>query len=128
MQNNTVETLIAAAVVAVAAAFLFFAYTSTHSGNFNGYDIQASLNSVDGIEPGAEVRLHGIKVGSVTSIEMNPKTYKPVVHLTIRDDVHLSQDSSARIASSLLNGNPFLSVQPGHSDKMLGPGSVWKAN
>jgi phospholipid/cholesterol/gamma-HCH transport system substrate-binding protein len=128
MQNNTVETLIAAAVVVVAATFLFFAYTSTHTGSFNGYDVQASLNSVDGIEPGADVRLHGIKIGSVKSIEMNPKTYKPVVYLTIRDDIHLSQDSTARIASSLLNGNPFLSVQPGHNGKMLAAGAVWKAN
>ena len=128
MQNNTVETLIAAAVVVVAAVFLFFAYTSTHAGSFNGYDVQASLSSVDGIEPGADVRLHGIKIGSVTSIAMDPKTYKPVVHLSIRDDIHLSQDSSARIASSLLNGNAFLSVQPGHSSKTLAAGAVWKAN
>jgi phospholipid/cholesterol/gamma-HCH transport system substrate-binding protein len=126
MQNNTVETLIAAAVVVVAAVFLFFAYTSTHSGNFNGYDVQASLANVDGITDGADVRLHGIKIGTVTSIAMDPKTYKPVVHLSIRSDVHISDDSSIRIASGILNGNPYLAIQPGRDGRMLGPGAVWK--
>jgi phospholipid/cholesterol/gamma-HCH transport system substrate-binding protein len=128
MQNNTVETLIAALVVAVAAAFLFFAYSSTHSGNFNTYGVQASLGSVDGIVAGADVRLHGIKIGSVTSVAMDPKTYKPIAHLALRNDIHISSDSSAKIASGILNGNPYLSVQPGRNGKMLGDGSQWKAN
>ena len=36
MQNNTVETLIGAIVIAVATAFLFFAYTTTGSGSIVG--------------------------------------------------------------------------------------------
>lgn len=126
MQNSTVETLISAAVVVVAAVFLFFAYTSTHTGSFNGYEIKASLASVDGIENGADVRLHGIKIGSVTSIAMDSKTYKPVVHISIRNDIHISDDSSIRIASGILNGNPYLAIQPGHDGRMLAAGAVWK--
>jgi phospholipid/cholesterol/gamma-HCH transport system substrate-binding protein len=126
MQNNTVETLIAAAVIAVAVGFLFFAYGSTHSGNYNTYEVQASLGSVDGIISGADVRVHGIKVGSVSGIDLDPKTYKPVVRLALRDDVPIADDSSVRIASGILNGNPYLSIQPGHSGKMLVAGEAWK--
>jgi phospholipid/cholesterol/gamma-HCH transport system substrate-binding protein len=126
MQNNTVETLIAAAVIAVAIGFLFFAYGSTHSGNYNTYEVQASLGSVDGIISGADVRVHGIKVGSVSGIDLDPKTYKPAVRLALRDDVPIADDSSVRIASGILNGNPYLSIQPGHSGKMLVAGEAWK--
>lgn len=124
MQNNTVETLIGAIVVAVAAGFLFFAYTTTHSGSINGYDVKATFSSADGIATGADVRLHGIKIGTVSSIDLDPKTYNAVVHLSIRDDVKIPDDSSVRVISSLLGGNSYLSIQPGGSDKMLLAGGV----
>ncbi len=124
MQNNTVETLIGALVVAVAAGFLFFAYTSTHTGSISGYDLKASFSSADGIATGADVRLHGIKIGTVSSIDLDPKTYYAVVHLSVRDDVHIPDDSSIKVISSLLGGNSYLSVQPGGSDKMLVAGST----
>lgn len=124
MQNNMVETLIGAVVVAVAAAFLFFAYSSTQSGSINGYDVKASFNSADGIATGADVRLHGIKIGTVSSIDLDPKTYDAIVHLSIRKDVHVPDDSSIKVISSLLGGNSYLAIQPGGSDKMLATGGV----
>lgn len=124
MQNNTVETLIGALVVAVAAGFLFFAYTSTHSGSISGYDVKATFNSADGIATGADVRLHGIKIGTVSSIELDPKTYEAIVHLSIRTDIAIPDDSSIKVVSSLLGGNAYLSVDPGGSDKMLAAGGV----
>ena len=126
MQNNTVETLIAAAVIAVAMGFLFFAYGSTHSGNYNTYEVQASLGSVDGIVSGADVRVHGIKVGSVSGIDLDPKTYKPVVRLALRNDVRSRTTLPSASRPELLNGNPYLSIQPGHSGKMLVAGEAWK--
>ncbi|HUO94303.1 MAG TPA: MlaD family protein [Rhizomicrobium sp.] len=126
MQNNTVETLISAAVIAVALGFFLFAYNSTHGGNYNTYEVRAALGSVDGITTGADVRLHGIKIGTVSAIELDPKTYKPIVHLALRDDIPIAQDSSMRIASGILNGNPYFSIQPGHSGKTLAAGGLWK--
>jgi len=126
MQNNTVETLIAAAVIAVAVGFFLFAYNSTHGGSYNTYEVKAALGNVDGIVTGADVRLHGIKVGSVSGIDLDPKTYKPVVHLALRDDIPITDDSSIRIASGILNGNPYFSIQPGHSGKKLAAGAFWK--
>ena len=72
MQNNTVETIIGAIVVAVAAIFLFYAYTSTGSGRVSGYDLYARFAAADGITNGTDVRLHGIKVGTVTSSAFSP--------------------------------------------------------
>ena len=124
MQNNTFETLIGAIVVAVAVGFLYFAYSSTHVGSVNGYDVRATFNSADGIATGADVRLHGIKVGTVSSIDLDPKTYNAVVHLSLRDDVKIPTDSSVVVVSSLLGGNAYLAIQPGGDDKMVASGGV----
>jgi phospholipid/cholesterol/gamma-HCH transport system substrate-binding protein len=122
MQNNTVETLIGAIVVAVAATFLFFAYTSTGSGSVSGYDVQARFSSADGISPGTDVRLHGIKIGTVSALTLDPKTYMAIAHLSVRNDVQLPDDSAVKITSSGLLGNSYIAIQPGGSDKNLKPG------
>jgi phospholipid/cholesterol/gamma-HCH transport system substrate-binding protein len=122
MQNNTVETLIGAIVVMVATAFLFFAYTSTGSGSVSGYDVQARFTSADGISPGTDVRLHGIKIGTVSALTLDPKTYMAIAHLSVRNDVELPDDSAVKITSSGLLGNSYIAIQPGGSDKNLKPG------
>ena len=74
MQNSIVETLIGAAVIAVAALFLMFAYTSTGSGPVSGYDVIAKFSKADGVNVGTDVRLSGIKVGTVEKLgSMTPE-------------------------------------------------------
>jgi phospholipid/cholesterol/gamma-HCH transport system substrate-binding protein len=119
MQNNLVETLIGAVVVAVAAVFLFFAYTTTGSGSVSGYDIAARFSSADGISSGTDVRLHGIKVGTVSDVTLDPKTYMAIVHLSIRKDVQIPDDSAVKITSSGLLGSSYVAIQPGGSDKNI---------
>jgi phospholipid/cholesterol/gamma-HCH transport system substrate-binding protein len=122
MRNNTVETLVGAIVVLVAAAFLFFAYTSAGSGSVNGYNITARFSSADGITPGTDIRLHGIKIGTVSDLSLDPKTYMAIAHLSIRKDVELPDDSAVKITSSGLLGSSYVAIQPGGSDKNIRPG------
>jgi len=119
MQNNTVETLIGAIVIGVAAFFLFFAYTSTGSGRISGYDLQARFASADGIANGTDVRLHGIKIGTVSSMNLDPKTYQAVVHVQIRNDVKIPDDSTIKITASGILGGNYVAISPGGSEKML---------
>jgi phospholipid/cholesterol/gamma-HCH transport system substrate-binding protein len=122
MQNNTVETMIGAVVIAVAVAFLYFAYTSTNSGGVAGYEVVAKFSSADGIAAGTDVHLHGIKVGTVSSLNLDPKTYLAVVHLSIRDNVKIPDDSSIKVTSSGLLGSSFLAIEPGGSNTPLKAG------
>lgn len=124
MQNNMVETLIGAIVVVVAAGFLFFAYTTTDSGGFSGYSIVARFSSADGIQPGTDVRLHGIKIGTVSSLSLDPKSYLAEARMTIRQDVQVPDDSSIKVTSAGLLGNSYLAISPGGSDKMLSDGGA----
>lgn len=122
--NNTVETIIGAIVVAVAAAFLYFTYTSTSAGSFGGYEITARMPRVDGLATGTDVRLSGIKVGAVSALTLDPKTYLVTVHLNVRSDVQVPEDSSLLVTSSGLLGGSYLSISPGGSDKMIQPGGA----
>ena len=117
--NNMVETLIGAVVVLVAVGFLVFAYSSTRAGSLSGYPLEARFTSADGINTGTDVRLHGIKIGSVSGVDLDPKSYMAVVHMSIRSDVPIPDDSSIKVTSTGLLGNPYLSIQPGGSPKNL---------
>ena len=120
--SNTVETIMGAIVVVVAAAFLYFAYTSTSSGSLEGYDLTARMPRVDGIATGTDVRLSGIKIGAVSALTLDPKTYLVTVHINIREDIKIPDDSSLIVTSTGLLGSSYLSISPGGSDTMLPPG------
>jgi phospholipid/cholesterol/gamma-HCH transport system substrate-binding protein len=122
MQNSVVETLIGAAVLAVAVAFLVFAYSGTGFGGTSGYEVSAKFGRVDGVAVGADVRISGIKVGTVSRMDLDPMDYSAVTYLTIRDDVHLPDDSSVRITSEGILGGQYVSIEPGGSPDMIGPG------
>jgi phospholipid/cholesterol/gamma-HCH transport system substrate-binding protein len=124
MQNTTTETFIGMLVVAVFAVVLFFAYSANGRGSASGYDVKASFTSVDGVSPGTDVRLNGIKIGTVSSMELDPKTYQAVLHFTVRSDVQIPDDSSVKITSAGLLGGEYLAIVPGGSDKMLASGGV----
>lgn len=120
MQGNVVETLIGAVVLAVAAVFLVFAYsTAGVHGGVQGYELIAKFARVDGLSVGSDVRVSGIKVGTVTDQALDPQTYYAIVKLTVDKTVKLPDDSSARILSAGLLGASYLSLDPGGSDKML---------
>ena len=122
--NNTVETIIGAIVVAGAAAFLLFAYNSTSSGSLTGYDITARMPRVDGLATGTDVRLSGIKIGAVSALTLDPKTYLVTLHMNIRNDIQIPDDSSLMVTSTGVLGSSYLSISPGGSDKMLPPGGA----
>jgi len=122
--NNTVETIMGAVVVLVAAAFLYFGYTSTSSGSLSGYELTAKMPRVDGLATGTDVRLSGIKVGAVSAMDLDPKTYLVTLHMNIRNDIQIPTDSSLMVTASGLLGGSYLSITPGGEDKMLPPGGA----
>jgi len=123
MKNNLVETLIGAVVLAVAAFFLFYAYnTSGKKQTSGGYEVLAKFDRIDGLATGADVRMSGIKIGTVTSSSLDAKTYQAVVRLAVDASVTLPDDSTAKIASEGLLGGNYLALEPGGSDTVLKPG------
>lgn len=125
MHNDAVETLIGAAVIAIAVVFVVFTYRSTGQ-TVGGYELIANINRVDGIAVGTDVKLAGVKVGAVTALTLNPKNYLVAVHMNMQPGVQIPDDSSVMITQSGLLGSSYVAIAPGGSDKMLAPGGVFR--
>src|SRR4051812_9385677 len=123
MQNSFVETLIGAAVLVIAGAFFFYAYNRADSGTVSGYPLIAKFDRIDGISTGADVRMSGIKIGTVTGAELDQKTYRALIRMSISSNIKVPDDSSIRVATVGLLGGSYLSVSPGGSDAMMASGS-----
>lgn len=122
MKNNLVEALIGAAVLVVAAWFFMFTYKTTEFGKVEGYSLSARFDRVDGLNVGGDVRIGGIKVGTIISQEVDLETYQAVLKLSIDPRVRLPADTSAKIRSESLLGGRYLSLEPGGDDEYLEDG------
>lgn len=122
MQRNFAETVLGAAVLLVAAGFLFFFSRHIDAANIDGYNVTAAFTHVDGLEIGTPVRIGGIVVGKVTKLALDPDTYRAVATLTINRDIKLPTDTSAVIASAGLLDGKYLTLQPGGNEEMLADG------
>jgi len=122
MRRSVIETIMGAVVLVVAGLFLFFAYTTSNVRATDGYQLIARFNRVDGLANGSDVRLSGIKIGSVISQHLDPKSYRAVVGIAIDNSIKLPTDTTARIQSDGLLGNTYMVLEPGGSEDMLPPG------
>lgn len=119
MDNSFVETLVGSIVVAVAGAFLVYGYSITDAGRVEGIEVQAEFDRIDGLASGSDVRMSGIKIGTVTAQYLNTNNYYAVVKMSLSDEIKLPVDSSAKITSEGLLGGNYVSITPGGSDEML---------
>jgi phospholipid/cholesterol/gamma-HCH transport system substrate-binding protein len=122
MSRNLLETLLGAIVLIVAIGFLLFAYNTSQVKEDGGYDLIARFDKVDGLERGSDVRISGIKVGTVLDQTLDPETYRAEVRFSLREDIQLPADTSAAVVSNGLLGGKYLALVPGGDIEMLEPG------
>ena len=119
MRSNTFETFIGAIVIILAVSFLFYSFSITDNNSEGTYQIKATFNRIDGIQIGSDVRLSGIKIGSVAESSLNQTTYEADLVLVIDDSIYIPDDSSAKITMDGLLGSNYISIEPGGSDIYL---------
>jgi phospholipid/cholesterol/gamma-HCH transport system substrate-binding protein len=118
------ETGVGALVLAVAAAFLIYAIGHAGGrGSGGGYPLVARFGQVGALAPGADVRLSGVKVGAVSKIELDPKTFLAKTTLVINPDIKLPADSTAKITSDGLLGGQHVALAPGGATEDLKAGA-----
>ena len=120
------EVMTGAAVLLVAAGFLGFAVGHSGRSTGAGYDLQAKFDHIDGLNVGADVRIAGVKVGSVVDQRIDPQTFLAVVTLKIANGVELPKDTGAEVTSESLLGGKYLSLTPGGDSDNLKPNGVIK--
>jgi len=122
MTGNVIETVMGAVVLVVAALFLFFAYSTSQVRAVQGYQVNAQFERIDGIRDGGDVRIAGVKVGSIVSATLDPKTFLADVRISIDPAYKLPDDTVAEIVSSGLLGDRYLALVPGGSEQMIPAG------
>lgn len=114
--HNTTEILVGGAVLAAAITFGIYAMQSTgFSSGGAGYDLNASFRSLEGVSVGTDVRLAGVKIGTVTDVELNSETYRAETRISVRDGIEIPDDSAIVVSSEGLLGGNFVEIMPGGS-------------
>jgi len=124
MRRNIIETIMGAVVLLVAVFFVTIAFQSSGVQTVSGYEIRASFDDASGLAPGTEVRLAGVKIGTVTTQAIDPKTYLATIVMSIDKTIQLPTDSSARIIPDGLLGGNFIALEPGGEEEMIAPGGA----
>ena len=123
MSENRLEIAVGGVVLALAVGFAVFLAQSTGlSGSSSSYPISASFRSAEGISVGTDIRLAGVKIGTISDLELNSETYRAVSILSVRNDVRIPDDSALVVASEGLLGGSFIEVIPGASFDYLEAG------
>lgn len=126
MSRNPIETILGAVVLLVAGAFLAFAYNMADVKAVEGYSLKASFTKVGGLTPGGDVRISGIKVGTVVGMELDSDNFNAVISMTILPHLKLPVDTVASVTSEGLLGGKYVKLEPGHSKDVIASGGVIK--
>ncbi len=88
------------------------------------YQVTAVFSDIGNLKVRAPVRVAGVSIGSVQNIILDKSTYEAKVILSLDDYANnLPTDTSARITSSGLLGDNYISLSPGYDSRFLKNGS-----
>ena len=124
MRNNVVETMMGAVVLLITGGFLYFAFSNAGVGAVDGTSYLASFDKIDGLAVGGEVKISGIKVGTITRHYLDEDTFEAMVEMNVSSSIELPEDTFAKITSEGLLGGNYLVLDPGGSDVLLEEGDV----
>ena len=122
MGRNVIETVMGAVVLLVAIAFVVFAFRTSGISAAGGYSVEALFNDASGLSVGTDVRMAGVKVGTVAGQSLDTETYQARIVLRIDETIKLPTDSSARILPDGLLGGNFVSLEPGAEEDLIPAG------
>ncbi|MGB5559800.1 MAG: outer membrane lipid asymmetry maintenance protein MlaD [Paracoccaceae bacterium] len=125
MAESTTEVLVGGVVLAAALGFVIYAgqLTGLSGGATAAQEFSASFRSIEGVSVGTDVRMAGVKVGSVTALDLNPETFRADARFTVQDRIALPDDSAVIVSSEGLLGGSYVEILPGGSPFNLEPGS-----
>jgi phospholipid/cholesterol/gamma-HCH transport system substrate-binding protein len=117
------EIVVGTGVVLMALALGLFLHLRP-GGATSGYELNVRLAKTDGLGKGSEVRVSGVRVGTVTDLDLDPRSYLATVRMNIRDGVSVPTDSALEVTSGGLLGNLYVAIFPGRAATMLPPGGM----
>ncbi|MDR1694536.1 MAG: MlaD family protein [Lactobacillaceae bacterium] len=124
MNKKPIETIMGIIVIFIAASFIYFSYNASDLRVVKGYEITVNFLKVGGLNIGSDVRINGVKVGTVVSQSLDNENYHAVIKLSVASNIKLPKDSTFEVATDGLMGDKFIKVQPGTSLELLKNGDT----
>jgi phospholipid/cholesterol/gamma-HCH transport system substrate-binding protein len=121
--NQTFQSIRVGIFFVLGLILIYAVYTVIGDGRAargDGYVIEAGFDNIRTLSSGADVRMAGVRIGSVASTGLQDG--RGLVRLSIDPEVKVPRDSVARIAMASLLGQNYVSVDYGQSDQMLSSG------
>jgi phospholipid/cholesterol/gamma-HCH transport system substrate-binding protein len=127
MNQRVMETIVGFFILLAIAALLGLALKVsgiTHTPKASSYLVNAEFDNIGSLTVGAPVSIAGVKVGEVSRVVLDPKTFRANVRMQIFSSANqLPVDSSASIYTAGLLGAQYISITPGFSTENLKQGS-----
>lgn len=123
MNKPTVNILVGALVMAIGVLAFLLSQRGDAREAVEGYEVNASFGSIDGVAKGTKILLAGIPVGEVSDFHYNEGRQRAVVAMAIRDGIQIPLDSVVMIVTDGLLGGKYLKIQAGGDSEMMKPGA-----
>ena len=125
MKQSDIEVTVGTFVLLGIAAIVWFAVQAGAGVAIGGstYEVSARFTNIGGLKTGSQVSIAGVSVGHVDKIDLDSQ-YAAIVHLNVKQDVHLPSDTIASIKTSGLIGDKYIALAPGADSKDLPPGGT----
>ncbi|MBQ3564658.1 MAG: outer membrane lipid asymmetry maintenance protein MlaD [Alphaproteobacteria bacterium] len=121
-RGRVFETVVGVFVLIVTACFFNFVYHKSSWKSIDGYVLTAKFDKADGLAEGTDVKVSGVRVGKIDSIDVDPETFFAIVKFHISKHIKLPTDSSANVNTDGLFGGKYLSLEPGGEEDFLKDG------
>lgn len=129
--SKKMEFWVGLMVLITLVATVFMALKVSNFGQMAGlqdndsYRVIAQFSDIGGLKPRAKVSMGGVVIGRVNHIQLDPKSFKAVVHIDMDSRfAQIPADSSASILTSGLLGDQYIGIEPGGDEENLRDGSV----
>ncbi|KKO46275.1 toluene ABC transporter substrate-binding protein [Arsukibacterium ikkense] len=123
MTTRKIEILVGAFIVLAIAAFLMLALKVANAGvtgSGQSYVLYAKFDNIGGLKVRSPIKVGGVVIGRVASIDLDTVYYTPVVKMEINEKYsNFPETSSVAILTSGLLGEQYLGLQPGFIDETV---------
>jgi phospholipid/cholesterol/gamma-HCH transport system substrate-binding protein len=111
------------------AGLVFIAYMAINLGKIslfgdNTYVINARFQKVNGLRTGNPVTMFGLRIGTVSAMEMDQKDQMAVVRMKIKKGIQIYEDAIASIKTEGLIGDKYVDIDAGGGLDPIAPGGT----
>jgi len=124
--NNNQQTFRVGLFFIMGLALVWVAFETLSDGSIlkdRGYTLVASFDDLKSLKPSDEVRMSGVRIGKVESVQLSGRRAEAILRIDNPVDLQIPRDSVATITMASLLGSNFISIQRGQlSDTPIQPG------